>query len=77
MILKNSLLKTNGVKGDQFAIASALILGSKDELDFKSYLKSILKELILVQVKQYLSKWNWEIFKLFIKSKTNDSLLLR
>ncbi len=29
-----SSLKTNGIEGDQYAIASALILGSKDELDF-------------------------------------------
>jgi len=28
-------LKENGVEGDQFAIASALILGNKDELDFE------------------------------------------
>ncbi len=30
-----SSLKSNGVEGDQYAIASALILGSKDELDFE------------------------------------------
>lgn len=30
-----SSLKSNGIQGDQYAIASALILGSKDELDFE------------------------------------------
>ena len=30
-----SSLKSNGIEGDQYAIASALILGSKDELDFE------------------------------------------
>ena len=30
-----SSLKLNGIEGDQYAIASALILGSKDELDFE------------------------------------------
>ena len=30
-----SSLQSNGIEGDQYAIASALILGSKDELDFK------------------------------------------
>lgn len=30
-----SSLQSNGVEGDQYAIASALILGSKDELDFE------------------------------------------
>ena len=30
-----SSLQSNGIEGDQYAIASALILGSKDELDFE------------------------------------------
>ena len=30
-----SSLKSNGIEGDQYAIASALILGSKDELGFE------------------------------------------
>ena len=30
-----SSLKSNGVEGDQYAIASALILGSKDDLDYE------------------------------------------
>jgi len=30
-----SSLKSNGIEGEQYAIASALILGSKDELDFE------------------------------------------